>query len=120
MPVEFADVRTAAVRIDPFVHRTPVFTSASLDFWLGATAFVKGEHLQRCGAFKYRGATNAVQSLSDAEARNGVAAHSSGNHGRALAYAAFKRSSTAEMSSAMSKVQRERVTPAPWRGSRGS
>ena len=57
----FADVRAAAQRIAPFVHRTPVMTSASLDEWVGATVFLKCEHLQRVGAFKYRGATNAVQ-----------------------------------------------------------
>jgi threonine dehydratase len=73
------------------VHRTPVLTSRSLDEWLGCRAFVKAEHLQRCGAFKYRGATNAVQSLRDEEARRGVAAHSSGNHGAALARAAATR-----------------------------
>jgi threonine dehydratase len=73
------------------VHRTPVLHSQSLDEWIGAEVFVKGEHLQRIGAFKYRGATNAVQSLSDTEARNGVAAHSSGNHAAALALAAATR-----------------------------
>jgi threonine dehydratase len=85
------DVRAAAARIAPFAHRTPVITSRSLDEWLGCTAFVKADHLQRAGAFKYRGATNAVQSLTAAEARRGVAAHSSGNHGAALALAASVR-----------------------------
>ena len=61
-------MRAAATRIAPFVHRTPVMTSASLDAWAGATLFLKCEHLQRVGAFKYRGATNAVQSLDDDEA----------------------------------------------------
>jgi threonine dehydratase/serine racemase len=91
VPPTFDDVRAAATRIGPFVHRTPVLTSKTLDEWIGATAYLKGEHVQRIGAFKYRGATNAVQSLSDAEARNGVAAHSSGNHAAALALAAATR-----------------------------
>ena len=91
MPATFDDVRAAATRIGPFVHRTPVLTSKTLDRWLGTSAYLKGEHVQRIGAFKYRGATNAVQSLSDTEARNGVAAHSSGNHAAALALAAATR-----------------------------
>jgi len=84
-------VEEAAARIAPFVHRTPVLRSRSLDAWVGSEVFVKAEHLQRVGAFKYRGATNAVQSLSDDEARRGVAAHSSGNHAAALALAAATR-----------------------------
>jgi threonine dehydratase len=84
----FADVQDAAKRIAPFVHRTPVLTSTTLDAWAGATLFLKCEHLQRIGAFKYRGATNAVQSLDDDVARRGVAAHSSGNHAAALTRAA--------------------------------
>jgi threonine dehydratase len=91
MAATFADVCAAATRIEPFVHRTSVLTSARLDEWLGATAFLKAEHLQRMGAFKYRGATNAVQSLDEARARHGVAAHSSGNHAAALALAAATR-----------------------------
>jgi threonine dehydratase len=87
----FADVRAAAERIAPFVHRTPVMTSASIDAWTHASVFLKCEHLQRVGAFKYRGATNAVQSLTEDEARRGVAAHSSGNHAAALALAAATR-----------------------------
>jgi len=79
------------VRIAPFVHRTPVLRSQSLDRWVDARVFVKAEHLQRVGAFKYRGATNAVQSLSETNARRGVAAHSSGNHAAALALAAATR-----------------------------
>ena len=91
MAVTVADVRAAAARIEPFVHHTPVLTSARLDEWLGTTAFLKCEHLQRVGAFKYRGATNAVQRLDDDRARAGVAAHSSGNHAAALARAAAAR-----------------------------
>jgi threonine dehydratase len=89
--VDRGAVQEAAVRIAPFVHRTPVLRSHSLDEWIGAEVFVKAEHLQRVGAFKYRGATNAVQSLPESEARRGVAAHSSGNHAAALALAAATR-----------------------------
>jgi threonine dehydratase len=93
----FDDVSAAAARLAPFVHRTPVMTSTSLDEWLGATVFLKCEHLQRVGAFKYRGATNAVQSLVADAAARGVAAHSSGNHGAALALAARTRGITAHI-----------------------
>jgi threonine dehydratase/serine racemase len=89
--VDRARITDAAARIARFVHHTPVLRSSSLDRWIGAQAFVKAEHLQRVGAFKYRGATNAVQSLPDADARRGVAAHSSGNHAAALALAAETR-----------------------------
>jgi threonine dehydratase len=87
----FTDVQAAAVRIAPFVHRTPVMTSHLLDEWLDADVFLKCEHVQRIGAFKYRGATNAVQSLSAQASAAGVAAHSSGNHAAALALAARTR-----------------------------
>ncbi|CAN5510409.1 pyridoxal-phosphate dependent enzyme [soil metagenome] len=85
------DVEAAAVRIGPHVHRTPVFTSRLLDAWAGAELLCKCENLQRVGAFKIRGATNAVRSLTDDEAARGVVAHSSGNHGAALALAASDR-----------------------------
>ena len=91
MSVERAHIEEAAARIAPFVHRTPVLRSRALDDWVDAQVFVKAEHLQRVGAFKYRGATNAVQSLSEADARRGVAAHSSCNHAAALALAARTR-----------------------------
>ena len=84
-------IRSAQARIAPYVHRTPVFSCRSLDEEVGARLFFKAENLQRTGAFKARGATNAVFSLSDAEARRGVVTHSSGNHGAALAYAAQRR-----------------------------
>ncbi|HXT22835.1 MAG TPA: pyridoxal-phosphate dependent enzyme [Thermoanaerobaculia bacterium] len=87
----YADVEPAAARIAPYVHRTPVTTSASLDRATGATLFFKCENLQRIGAFKMRGASNAVWSLSEEEARRGVLTHSSGNHGAALARAAGLR-----------------------------
>lgn len=86
-----ADVLAAAERIAPFARRTPVMRSDGLDARFGARLLFKCEHLQHSGAFKYRGATNAVQSLTDDTAANGVATHSSGNHGQALAIAARTR-----------------------------
>lgn len=85
------DVRAAAQRIAPYVRRTPVMTSASLDEAAGGQLFFKCENLQRVGAFKARGAANAVFALSEADAAHGVATHSSGNHGAALARAAALR-----------------------------
>ena len=90
-PLDCARVMAASKRIAGKVHRTPVLTSSLLDELTGATVFFKGEHLQRVGAFKARGATNAVLSLEEDEARSGVATHSSGNHGAALAMAATAR-----------------------------
>lgn len=89
--VTIEDIRGAADRIRPYIRRTPVLTSASLDRACGASVFLKCENLQRAGAFKFRGASNAVFSLSDTEARSGVLTHSSGNHGAALALAARRR-----------------------------
>ena len=86
-----ADIQAAALRIRDFVHRTPVLTSATLDHELGASLFAKCENLQKCGAFKARGACNAVFALDAATAQRGVITHSSGNHGAALAYAARAR-----------------------------
>jgi threonine dehydratase len=85
------DIDAAAARIAPFVTHTPVLRFDALDGWVGANVFVKAEHRQVTGAFKYRGATNAVQSLLPQEAARGVAAHSSGNHAAALARAAQVR-----------------------------
>jgi threonine dehydratase len=85
------DLRQAAERIRPYAHRTPVVTCASLDERLGARIFLKCENLQKVGAFKFRGACNAVFSLSPDEAARGVATHSSGNHAQALALAARLR-----------------------------
>ena len=87
----FADVRAAAARIERFVRRTPVLRSDALDRAVGAELFFKCENLQEMGAFKLRGATNAVQLLPDEGAARGVATHSSGNHGAALARAAGRR-----------------------------
>lgn len=86
-----ADMRQAAERIKPYAHRTPVLTCASLDRLLGAELFFKCENFQKVGAFKFRGACNAVLALSEATARCGVATHSSGNHAAALALAAHLR-----------------------------
>lgn len=88
MEPTLADIRAAAVRIAPFVHRTPVLTCATLDGLTGARLFFKCENLQKVGAFKMRGASNAVAQLDRRNAANGVATHSSGNHGAALALAA--------------------------------
>jgi threonine dehydratase len=85
------DIRQAAERIRPYAHRTPVLTCESLDRWVGAQVFLKCENLQKVGAFKFRGACNAVFALSEAEAARGVVAHSSGNHAQALALAARLR-----------------------------
>lgn len=85
------DVRAAHARIAPHIHRTPVLTSALLDHEAGARLFFKCENFQKVGAFKARGACNAVFSLADEEARRGVATHSSGNHAAALARAASLR-----------------------------
>jgi threonine dehydratase len=85
------DIRAAAARIAPHALVTPVLTASTLDERAGAKLFFKCEHLQRGGAFKFRGACNAVWSLSEAEARRGVVTHSSGNHGAALALAAATR-----------------------------
>jgi len=82
------DIRAAAQRIGPFIHRTPVLTCTALDELTGAQLFFKCENFQKGGAFKTRGATNAVFSLTEAEASRGVATHSSGNHAAALAMAA--------------------------------
>ena len=87
----FADVLDAAARIAPHAHVTPVLRSRSLDEAIGARLHFKAEHLQRVGAFKFRGACNAVWSLADEVAARGVATHSSGNHGAALALAARVR-----------------------------
>jgi threonine dehydratase len=86
--ISLDDVRAAAARIDGIAHRTPVLTSRALDEATGATVFLKAENLQRVGAFKFRGACNAVASLTPEERERGVATVSSGNHAQALALAA--------------------------------
>jgi threonine dehydratase len=86
-----ADMLTAHERIKPHIHRTPVLTSHVIDEVAGAKLFFKCENFQKAGAFKARGASNAVFGLSDAQASKGVATHSSGNHGTCLSYAAGRR-----------------------------
>jgi threonine dehydratase len=90
-PPTLADIRAAAERIRPFAHRTPVLTCHGVDDAVGATLAFKCENFQKVGAFKFRGACNAVFSLADEEAARGVATHSSGNHAAALALAARLR-----------------------------
>jgi threonine dehydratase len=89
--VTLNDIRRAAERVRPYAHRTPVLTNESLNRKTGARVFLKCENLQKVGAFKFRGACNAVFSLSDVEAARGVVTHSSGNHAQALALAARLR-----------------------------
>jgi len=90
-PPDLNTIRAAAQRIAPFAHRTPVLTSRYFNDRTGADIFFKCENFQRVGAFKFRGATNAVQALSEQEANRGVVTHSSGNHAQALAAAARER-----------------------------
>jgi threonine dehydratase len=87
----YDDVLAAHARIAPHIHRTPVLTSQFLDALTGAELFFKCENFQKAGAFKARGASNAVFGLADAAAARGVATHSSGNHALSLAYAAGRR-----------------------------
>lgn len=86
--VTMSDVLAARLRIGPHIHRTSLAPSAALSGRYGQTILLKNEHRQLTGSFKLRGATNAVLSLSDDECKRGVAAASTGNHGRALAHAA--------------------------------
>lgn len=91
MRLDLNTIRSADERIRPYIHRTPVLTSSRLNEASGASLFFKCENFQKIGAFKARGATNAVFSLDDATARRGVATHSSGNHGAAVARGAKLR-----------------------------
>jgi len=85
------DIQAAARLIQPYAHHTPVLTSTSLDHQVGAHVFLKCENFQKVGAFKFRGACNAVFSLPKTAAQLGVATHSSGNHAQAIALAARLR-----------------------------
>ena len=89
--VDLQGVLAAARRIEGLAHRTPVMTCSTLDRLAGRSLFFKCEHFQKAGAFKFRGACNAVRHLSEAVAPRGVATHSSGNHAGALALAARMR-----------------------------
>ena len=91
MPPTLEDIYQAAQTIKPYIHRTPVLTNESLNQKVGAQVFLKCENFQKVGAFKFRGACNAVFSLSNEEAARGVSTHSSGNHAQALALAARLR-----------------------------
>ncbi len=91
MSLTLDTIKQAARRIEPYAHRTPVLTCGSLDKVVDAKVFFKCENFQKVGAFKFRGACNAVFSLSEREAAKGVATHSSGNHAQALALAARMR-----------------------------
>ena len=90
MPVDFEDVRAAASRIEGIVAHTPVLTSLALDSLAGRRLFFKCENLQHVGAFKFRGASNAIALLGE-EAERGICTHSSGNHAQAVALAAKQR-----------------------------
>ena len=89
-----ADLQEAAARIAPHIHRTPVMRCAAIDQIVGASLHFKCENLQKVGAFKFRGACNTVLSLSEKDLENGIATHSSGNHGAAVALAAQLRGTT--------------------------
>src|SRR3954465_12829697 len=97
MSLDLAAIRAAHERIRPYIKRTPVLTSETLDAAHGARFSFKCENLQAVGAFKARGACNAVFSLTDAEAARGVVTHSSGNHAAALSRAARLRGITAHI-----------------------
>ena len=91
---EFAkigQIRAAHERIAPYIHRTPVLTSETLDERFGCRLFFKCENFQKVGAFKFRGAMNAVSTLREDELIRGVVTHSSGNHASCLSYAAMLR-----------------------------
>ena len=89
--VTLKDIESAHERIRPFIHRTPVLTNSSIDNLIGAKLFFKCENFQKAGSFKIRGASNAVELLSDEEFKRGVATTSSGNHGAALSMAVTRR-----------------------------
>jgi threonine dehydratase len=87
----FKDIEQAHLIVQKYAHRTPVLTSSSINKIVGGNLFFKCENLQKVGAFKFRGACNAVFSLTEEDAQKGVATHSSGNHAAALALAARMR-----------------------------
>ena len=89
--VTLKDIESAHERIRPFIHRTPILTNSSIDNLIGAKLFFKCENFQKAGSFKIRGASNAVELLSDEEFKRGVATTSSGNHGAALSMAVTRR-----------------------------
>lgn len=109
--ITIEDVRLAAATIDGTAHRTPVTTCQSLNRQYGNELFLKCENLQKVGAFKFRGAFNAIANLTESDLRNGVITHSSGNHAQALALAAKLRSvhATIIMPTGSPRVKRDGV-----------
>jgi threonine dehydratase/serine racemase len=109
--VDLEDIRAAARRVAGLAHRTPVVTCATLDRLAGRALFFKCENMQKAGAFKFRGACNAVRKLPAAVAARGVVTHSSGNHAQALALAARQAGIAAHivMPSTASPVKRRAV-----------
>src|SRR6476659_8181830 len=105
--VDLPRIHEAHTRIRPYINRTPILTSSRFDAATGASLFFKCENFQKVGAFKARGATNAVFVLDETSAKRGVATHSSGNHAQALARAARLRKIPAHivMPSNSSKVK---------------
>lgn len=85
------EIEIAADRIQPVIHQTPILTSQAINAIAGCELFFKCENFQKVGAFKFRGASNAIAQISSRELANGVATHSSGNHAQALALAAKKK-----------------------------
>ena len=84
----FSDIKSAHQRIQSYAHKTPVLTSSFFNEKTGASLFFKCENFQKIGAFKFRGAFNAISKLSDSEGKKGIVTHSSGNHAQAVALAA--------------------------------
>lgn len=95
--IDIHDIETAYKRIQPYIHHTPVFTCTTINNQCNAAIFFKCENFQKVGAFKFRGACNAVFSLTQEEIQRGVATHSSGNHAQALALAAKIRGAKASI-----------------------
>jgi len=111
--ISLADVQAAAERIAGWAHRTPIMTCATLDQLAGRSLYFKCEQFQKVGAFKFRGAANAVLKLSETDAKKGVVTHSSGNHAQALALAAKLRGIPAHI------VMPSNATPAKRRAVEG-
>lgn len=111
MTLAKSEIESAVKRIDRFINKTPVLTSSFFNELTGSSLYFKCENFQKVGAFKYRGATNAVLQLSKEQKTNGVIAHSSGNHAQALALAAKTQGITAHivMPSNAPKVKSEAV-----------
>jgi threonine dehydratase len=116
LAVAFTDIETAAQRIAGLVHRTPVLTSSRLNQHCAAELYFKCENLQKAGAFKARGATNAVYGLPETALAAGVATHSSGNHGAALAMAAAGRGVSAHIVMPKNSVKAKKEAVAAYGG----